>query len=422
MLTEWKIGLYDPYGNGVNSTSFDGSVTDEFLKHATDCTLTYPLNGIDELEFSLLLDDPAASLITRKQSFVRVWRNINDTENSKTRTPPSETPDFCGMVTGITKSGEQNMMRVTVMGTLWLIQTHFHLLNHRLVVDPTSANVPSYRQGSNETGLQWDHSALMFHLIDLINGAFRFSGGDTGIVKPLTADYTGTGYMAGMDLFWPQTIATSPLYVMAGQYTWPIFMELLGRDGSPDIVPEYILDPGNIPRMFFKTAIVRGSDKTETVSFDYDTGSKSLTDCEEQSQVVPGEFGNFLWVSGDGGPNNILVQSSDAGDISDNGVFMVHENIPGSKKADVQQYADGKKKVLLQADSEIYSVSISPASPLYYDLDYTLGDLVNFNAAKGALQATNKHQRIYQVTLHWSDNNVESTEIMISNDFKRKFP
>jgi hypothetical protein len=421
--TEWKIGLYDKDSNGKNSTSYDGSVTDEFLKHATDCTLTYPLNGIDQLEFSLLLDDPAALLLTRKNTFVRVWRFINDTENSKTRIPNWQTPDFCGVVTSITKSGEENKVKVTVMSVLWLVQVHFHLLNHRLVVDPDSGSVPFYREGSNETGLQWDHSALMFHLIDLINGAFKFSGGDTGIRKPPTAAFSGTGYMSGFDLYWPQTIATPPLYVMKGQYTWPIFTELLGRDGAPDMVPEYIWNPGSIDRMYFKTAIIRGTNKTSTVSFDYHTGQKNLSDCEEQSQVVPGEYGNFLWVSGDGGPNsNLLVQSSDTTDITNSGVYMVSENIPGSKLADVQQYSDGKKKVLVQADSEIYSATISPASPLYYDLDYTLGDLVNFNADKGALKATNKHQRIYQVTLHWSDNNVESTDVMISNDFKRKFP
>lgn len=229
--------------------------------------------------------------------------------------------------------------------------------------------------------------------------------------------------MSGTPLYWPQTIATPPLYVMKGQYTWPIFTELLGRDGAPDIVPEYIWKETFIDRMYFRTAIIRGTDKTATVSLDYRTGQKNLSDCDEEAYVVPGEYGNFLFVSGDGGPNGgTLVTAQDNPSISANGVYMVSENIAGKKHADIQQYANAKKKVAVDADAEIYSVTISPAAPLYYDLDYTLGDLVNFNADKGALQATNKKQRIYQVTLHWSDNNVESTEIMISNDFKRKFP
>lgn len=419
--TEWKIGVYTRGGAPKISTSYDGSMTDEFLKHPTDCTLTYTLNGVDQLEFSLLLDDPAALLITKKNTYIRVWRFINDVDNEKVRTPDWETPDFVGVVTGINKNGENGTMSVIVQGVLWLTQVHFHIQNHRLVND--FSPVPSNNTGGNLNNKKWDHSALMWRLIDLINGAYYLAGSDTGIRKPPAATFSGSGYLAGDTLFWPQTIQVAPFYVQKGAYTWPLISEdLLARDGSPDIVPEYIYDPGQPEVMYFRTAITRGTDKTATVSFDYRTGQKNIENVEESSQVVPGVHANYVGVSGDGGPNGgTYTIATDDPDIAANGFYMKSENVPGTKLSDVQQVANAMIKASIISDAEIYTVTMSPAAPLYYDLDYTLGDLISLNADKGALQASDLPQRIYQVTLRWSDNNVESTDVMISNDFKRKF-
>ena len=416
----WKIGIYDKYGNPQGSASLDGDTNNEFLENFSDATLTYTLNGIDQLQFSLLLSDPAAASISRKKSFIKVWRFINDEENTVIRSPSWENPDFVGVVTGITKRGEEGKMTVTCQGVLWLLQVHFHIQNHRLVND--FSPVPSNNVGGNLNNKPWDHSALMWRLIDLINGAMPALGTDTGIRKPPDALYAGTGYLAGDDLFWPQTIQVSPFYVMKHAYTWPyIEADLLAREGSPDLVPDYIHRPGSLDCMYFQTDVVRGTDKTATVSFDYRTGDRNIQDIEETSQVVPGEYANYVGISGDGGPNSISQVQTDDDDIRENGIYMKSENVQGSKLSDIQQIADSKIKVSVLADAEVYSVTMSPAAPLYYDYHYTLGDLIALNADKGALQVDNVPQRIYQVSLTLSDNNVESAQVLISSDFKRKF-
>jgi hypothetical protein len=415
----WKVGVYDLLANGKNST-FNG-VTNEYLKQATNLKLTYPLNGIDQLNFTLYLDDDAASLITKKQTVIRVWRDINDTANSKTRSSVTATPDFCGLVTGVTKRGADNIMNVVCQSPLWRLQTHFHIANHRLVTDAAALIAPPQFEGGNGDGLPWDHSALMFRLVDMINGAFHATGGDTGIRKPPTRAYnSGT-------TFWPKTIAVSPFFVQAGAYTWPyINDDLLARAGSPDLAPEYIYVPGSGNFMYFKTAIVRGTDRSASMSFDYRTGVKNLADIEEDGQVVPGDdgYGNFVWSIGDGGPNGgNLGQASDSTDIGANGIYMTRTEVQGAKgSSDMSALATDKLAIALKADAEIYTVTLAEAAPYYYDLDYKLGDQIMLNASRGALNVSNKKQRIYQVELNYSDNNVETAAVQVSADFKRKFP
>ncbi len=421
-VVEWLMGVYDRAGVSYDSTSFDGSVTDEYLKHFTNASLTIPLNGIDTLTFSLLLTDPAAQLIGMKNTVIRLWRNINDTVHSKTRTPPEGTPDFCGIVTGIDIDGEGGTVTYTVQGILWLVQTHFHLNNHRSVNDPSSYGGIHY-EGANANDLPFDESAMMFRLIDLINGAFKNTGGDTGIRKPLTRAYTGHGYLTGESLYWPQTIRVDPFYNTKGDYTWPLITDLLGRDASPDLTPEYIWNPGGVETMYFKTALVRGTDISDTFSFDYRTGSKNVENVTSSAQVVPGEYADWIWVSGDGGPNGGYLSQKEDDDVqAEFGIFMSHENIPGNKKADIEQYATAKLKKATQADAPFYQVSLTPASPIYYGIDFEVGDRVTLNADKGALLISGIKQRIYKATLSYSDNNVETCSLEISADFKRKYP
>jgi hypothetical protein len=412
---DWDISLATRGGTAVNSTSYDGSVTNQYLKHATDLQWSIPLNGIDQLDFSLYLDDPAAALIAKKQSVIRIWRHINDPIFSKTRTPPSGTPDFCGIVTSITKSGASGKMAVTAMAPLWLLQVHYHLLNHRLVTD-TSVYGGSHYEGGNADDAPWDHSALMFRLIDMINGAFKLSGGDTGIRKPPTADY-------GPD-YWPRTITVSPFFVERFSNVWAnVFENLMARAASPDIHPEYIWNSGSKDVMYFKTEVVRGTDVSGDVSLDYRTGLKNLDDLTESSQVIPGTYGNRIVVVGDGGPNgpNVL-EAFDSGDISANGLFMARTDIESARLRDMADLTTQNLHTALASDDPIYTANVSPVGGLYYDIDYSVGDLVNLNADKGALSATDVKQRVYMVTLGYSDNKVETTDIQISADFKRKYP
>lgn len=413
---EWRIGHYDRNANSINSAGIDGAtgltVIDERIKHATNLKWSQPLNGLDQLTFDLYLDDAAAYLIKKKTSYIRIWRFIDDPEAGKSLTPTEGTPDFCGVVTAVTKKASTGLMSVTCMSPLWKLQSHFHIDNHRLTVDAASLIGGNY-EGGNGDGLRWDHSALMFRLIDMINGAFKNSGGDTGIRKPLS----GPPY-------WPKTITVAPFFVQKGTYTWPlIFEDLMKRAYAPDLVPEYIYTPGSKNVMYFKTAVTRGINRTSTFSFDYRTGRKNLEDIEESAQVVPGTYGNFQWVVGDGGPNSgILDERSNAVDITENDIYMVRKDVQGTKPADVTSLGPAELKIALKSDDEIYTCSVATGTDDYFGIDYDIGDLVGLNADKGALQVINGKQRIYQVDLSYSDNNVESVDVEISSDFKTMFP
>jgi hypothetical protein len=65
-------------------------------------------------------------------------------------------------------------------------------------------------------------------------------------------------------------------------------------------------------------------------------------------------------------------------------------------------------------------VELNPASSIYYGKDYSLGDVVMLNANKDALQVNNVKQRIYQVSLTMSDNNMETAAPLVSEDFYGK--
>jgi len=67
-----------------------------------------------------------------------------------------------------------------------------------------------------------------------------------------------------------------------------------------------------------------------------------------------------------------------------------------------------------------YSVDVSPAANLYYGRDFSIGDVVNLNANKGALQVSNVKQRVYECTLSISDNNMEKVDPKIAKDFTGK--
>src|ERR1041385_6315396 len=136
---DWKLGIYNRNNNTViNHTDFDGNNNNEFIKHPTDLKVTIPLNGIETLEFSVLITDPIVPHLNTKTTVVRLWRIIDDTVNSITRHPANDTPDYCGVVTSVTKSGQEGKVKIICQSPLWLIQNHFHIFNHRLVTDPSS--------------------------------------------------------------------------------------------------------------------------------------------------------------------------------------------------------------------------------------------------------------------------------------------
>jgi hypothetical protein len=408
----WDTRLATRLGSEITTPSYDGSVVNASLKHAFDRRWSIPMNGIEEYSFKLYLDDPAAAVIETRKHVIRVWRHINDTIYGKTRTPPAGTPDFCGFVSGIRRNGQEGTMEITVQSPLWKLQAHFHINNHRLVKDsPALINPPNY-EGGNGDGLPWDQSALMFRIIDQIQGAFKNSGSDIGIRKPL-----------GSAPFWPKSIQMSPFFIAKGSNVWANVERILNSASAPDLLPEYIWTPGSVNTMYFKTVKERGTDRSGSLSFNYRIGNSNLANISETQGIEPGRHGNYGWTIGDGGPNGPAVTVwADVQDRLEYGLYMVRNDVGGAKLADVSKMKDPHLALALAAGNPVYSIGLAPMIPPYYGVDWFLGDQIMLNATRGYWNVSNKKQRIYQVDLEMSNNNVETCSAHITDDFKRRFP
>lgn len=388
---------------------FANSPTDvsNVINYASNRVFTRVLNSLDFLTFSLDLYDPMAYIIKRKTSVVKLWRDVNDTKFSKTYTAPTGTPDFSGVCVATKKNGASKTMDFTFMNPLWLLQCHFHILNHHLVLDVTPAD--PHLQGGNNDGAAWDISALMWYLIDLVDHAFG-AASRTGILKPTS----GPPY-------WTKTITVAPYFVAKGSNTWAnLFDDLQQRVGGPDLDPQYVHSSGNPWLMYFATAPALGADRSASVSFDFHTGNHNCDDMVEDAQLVPGKFGNYVWAVPDGGPNVYVAVDSDATDYGDEGLFMVYDEIPGAKKATVDNVVGAHLDKALHGDEPIFSAQLSPTVPPYYNVDYFLGDVVELNADRGAMQLANVKQRIVQVQLSMSDNNVETAAVTLAPSYQGK--
>jgi hypothetical protein len=419
---EWIMRLYDLEGDPITAADYSGAVSNQ-IKHATGRKLTLPLNGLDQLEFTLYLDDPMALQIVPLKTIVKLWRNVNDVENSLTWTQPATEPTFAGVVQGTRKQGEQNTMNVAVMSPLWRLQFHFHLLNHYLVNDFQITDVTDGAVGGNEDDLPWDQSALMWRLIDLINGAWPNQGSHTRIYRP-----TGTSP------FWTKTVEEAPFPVAKGSYTWQLVMEeLLQQEGGVDLVPEYFHTDGDPKLMYFDTAVRRGSDITATTSFDYHTGSHNCIDMSDDEEIIPGKFANYVWAVPQGGPNKVIRVAEDiVGSYGrqEVGVYMkkIEKNVQsasafGSANDPLQVGADSEL-ALSKLPQRAIIATLSPVTEtgFYYKTNYDLGDLVEINAAKGALSITGREQRVYIIELEMTDANTEIAKVTNSEDFATKYP
>lgn len=413
----WDIRVYDL--DGVELAQ---------LTEATNRTLAYPLNGLDSFQCGVYLDDPLVdpnqggdpAIIRTIDRTLKVWRTVTDVTVPEVPLvvyqDDPETPSFAGYISRVNKSGSDDLIEIVAQAPLWRLQTRFHLLNHYLVIDyPGQANPPpTPHQGGNEDGDPWDISALMFRLIDLIQGAF---GGASfnGILKP-----------TGSAPYWPKTLEMGPFMVHKGDNTWTLFNTLLDQVGGPDLTPEYIHVAGQPDLMYFKTAEHRGTDVSAAVSFDYYTGNYNLDDIDELEEILPDKFANYVWCVGQGGPNVTVAlaedETSDVG-YANVGVYMHlldNESIDTGAGSVTQDNADAE---LVKTDirPQTYTVMVSPLT-LIYGVDFSLGDLVMVNANKGALQIVNKKQRVYECTISLSDNNVEAYDLTVTDDFFSKVP
>jgi hypothetical protein len=408
---EWVIKNYDTSGNGVTAADMTPLATvSNTIKHAANRNLNFFLNGVDQLNLILYLDDPMALQIRRLHNVIKVWRTVRNDAGSIVYSDPEDSPCFSGVVGTTLKSGEANTMNITAFSPLWRLQSRFHLLNH-------------YLKTNVETGLDYKQSELLWKLIDLVNEAFGYgeeSESFTGIAK-------GT-FASGSDP------VVAPQFVAKGSNTFVNFDEIMSRPGGIDIIPEYKHFDGDATLMLFSTDEKRGNDISDTIDFRYRTGTAdNLDDITEEEAPIPTEFANFLWAVGQGGPNSGKVVMQDNVNDDDDGydtigVYMRRADFPDIKRIGtaVPPPPTGLTAIAQAefAQSRVpktnYTASLSPAASFYYAKDFSLGDVVMLNADKGALHVVDEKQRIYDISLNMSDNNMETPTATISKDFTGK--
>lgn len=404
---KWEIRLYDLDGNGVTAADMTPSATvSNEIKHATNRRLNLHLNGVDSLDLTLYLDDPMALQISRLKNTIKVWRTVYNDSGAVIYSDAADNPIFAGIVAGTHKSGDANTMDINVQSPLWRLQSRFHTHNH-------------YLKTNIDTGQDYLMSEMLWKLIDLINNAFNLTNSNTGIIKGL--------FSTGNDP------VVAPLFVPRGSNTWINFDELMSRKAGVDIVPEYYHVTGNPTLMVFNTEEKRGVDISSTIKLNYHTGTNdNLDDFSESVQIVPGEFANYMWAVGHGGPNSGKIAVAANIDEDDDaytniGIYMRRGDYPEVKRIGVAGPPPTGLRSIIQpefAQSRVprkeYTGFVSPAGGIYYSSHFSLGDVVEVNASKGALQVSAVKQRIYDPVLTISDNNVEVCTLEMSNDFTGK--
>lgn len=402
---EWTMRLYTPGGSGLSAANMNvlAPATSNKIEHATNRIVTFPLNGIDTLDFSVYLDDPMAALITRLRTYVKLWRTVRNDGGGVIYADGASSPCFAGVVAYTNKQGAENIMHVKVQAPLWRLQSRHHLLNH-------------YLKTNVDTGDEYTQSELMWKIIDLVNNAFGLDDSNTGIVKG--------SFSSGNDP------VVAPYFIAKGSNTWTNFDTILTRPGGVDILPTYYHADGDPTLMYFNTDEKRGS--VIGTSFRYRTGSgDNLDDLQEEMQVVPGEFGNYYWAVGQGGPNSgkIAMEENideDADAYESIGIYMVREDFPEIKKIGVSTPKPTHLKAVAAAEfaqarlpKPTYTCVLSPAGGTYYGSHFSVGDVVGVVGSRGAL-SVNTSQRIYDVSCSISDNNMETASVSISEDFTGK--
>ena len=390
-VTTWTVKHYNLAGNLVAE-----------LDEIADRQMTLAMNGLDSFSGTLYLDDPDAAAIQRLHSIIKVWRNVSDPANGKSYTAPADRPDFAGVVTYSNKDGISNQMQFKAFSPFWRLQCRFHLLNHYLVNNPS-------------TGLPWKQSALMWKLIDLINNAFGVTS-KTGIVQGTLSSATD--------------VAVSPYFVMKGSNTWQhVFETIMDRASSPDIVPVYLHTDGSPDLVQFGTSLKRGSDVSASTLFQYSTGLDNCLNMSEEEQIIPDTFANYLWLVGQGGPNKYPALSTPprqedpaaTGDGYGNiGIYMGRRDYENTKDIGLLNNMATHEFNRAKKAQRIYTVQLAPLWPPYYKTDFVLGDVVRLDADKGALVLSNVKQRIYEIALQMSMNNVETAQVALASDFDGK--
>jgi hypothetical protein len=403
LIYKWTIKHYNFDGSTESPANYSGysfDTTSNEVFHATDRNMNFYLNGVDDAGFTLYLDDPMASIIVPTKSYIKIWRHIYESDGTTLiYEDESDIPAFAGIVQSTLKDGDANTMQVKCFSPLWRLQTRFHVRNHYLVID-------------RDTGNPYTGSGIMFKLIDLLNNAFPATGDEYTGIEQGTASWVGEPEM-------------SPYFVAKGSVTWSlIFDDVMSRPAAADIIPVYNDDTTNI-NMFLNTDEKRGSNLSGSIAFNYHTeNNDNCENVNEELSANPGDFANFVWAIGHGGANSgkvAVAWDNASGDYDSNSIGLYMKTVDKSEVKRLKALHSIASAELKQSrwPKMALSVQLSPYGGLIYNYSYGIGDVVKVNANKGALQIS-KNQRVYQVGLSISDNNVEVATPLVSNDFYGK--
>lgn len=411
---KWTLRHYNLSGNGITAASYDGAVSNE-IRHATDRQVHFVVDNYEDLSFTLYLDDPMAAVVKPLTSVVKLWRTIYDDNGSVIYSDPSNAPCFSGFVTHTAKDGVGGQMRVTALCPLWRLRTRFHVNNHYFRLNPSTGNL-------------YTTSELIWKFIDLLQNAF-----DT-----LSPDGTARSYM-GMEkgnFMWGSDPPATPYFQAKGANGWSnIFDTIMAKAECPELIPRYFHSDGSAVQMFLDTNQARGTNKTGTVMFRYHTGTNdNLDNLTEDIEISPysnstdaGGFANYVWAVGQGGPNSgkISLALNVADDQYGYDFVKVYQKF--GYYADIKLRDDTLDDTAagdlarVRKPPVTYGITVSPAAPIstpQYGKDYLCGDAVSLWATKDALQVAGAQQRIFEVTLTMSDNNMETQIPVIGDDVK----
>jgi len=401
----WTMKIYNYTGanpDNVDYSDYSEDITTNELLHATNRQLNFYLNGVDDCSFTLYLDDPAASHIIPTKTVVKVWRTVYGDDGITIIYSDEDDvgfPCFVGTVSSTLKDGDANTMNVQCFSPLWRLQSRFHVRNHYLVND-------------QDTGDQYTGSGIIFKVIDLLNTAFPATGDAYTGIEQGTADWVDEPHIA-------------PYFIAKGTNSWAIINDdIMARPNMADIFPQYNDDSTDV-LCILNTLQKRGDDISADIIFRYHTGTNDNCDnLTEEFSANPGEFANFLWVIGQGGPNSgkvAIAWDNTAGEFSSNNIGLYMKTVDKSEVKRVTALVPIATSELKQSKipKGAYTVTINPYGGLIFNKDYKLGDIIHLLADKDALQV-DKDQRIYQIGLSISDNNVEIASPIVANDFYGK--
>lgn len=368
----WKIILYDRFGNPIGP-----------IFQARNRKLTFKMNDVDQLDFSLPLTHPMAASIVPLKTVIKVWRSISIPLDTRGYWNP-ENPCFCGVVGPMDEEGSNDDFPVTAYAPLWRLQFRFiRELTQIGYLPPPAVLGVDYNLV--------DQSEIAAELIDYTN-AFDFTGISRGDMET--------------------TVARGRSYDVRTQI-WTSIQEMTGLTNGFDIHPRYVhLSDGDPTLMLFDTVDALG-DPLPKVQFHYRVGRKNLTDMTRTFDVS--NFCTHVDVDGQGDGTVTSVSIEDSDLIDEYGLYERVEKLDNI--LDTSQLTDYGNAIL-----DNYSIVQTTFNPVFtprlgpfFGRDFNMGDSIVLVANYGRMNFSTM-QRVYGMELDMDDQNAETCTITLARD------